>query len=113
MVGFVTFVAMDKGLRIAIGGEGGHDHGHSYVKEAKQEHSNENTSAKATGANPGVANGNVNSRKRKYSDSIFSDDSLLSLSPSVLRRLWQLNEPRRAHRWLEETLEGGPTSSVT
>lgn len=31
MVGFVTFVAMDKGLRIATGGEGhGHDHGHSH-----------------------------------------------------------------------------------
>jgi zinc transporter 7 len=30
MVGFVTFVAMDKGLRIATGGEGhSHDHGHS------------------------------------------------------------------------------------
>jgi zinc transporter 7 len=27
MVGFVTFVAMDKGLRIATGGEGGHEHG--------------------------------------------------------------------------------------
>ena len=30
MLGFVTFVAMDKGLRIATGGEGGHDHGHSH-----------------------------------------------------------------------------------
>ncbi|EMC99048.1 hypothetical protein BAUCODRAFT_120341 [Baudoinia panamericana UAMH 10762] len=31
MVGFVTFVAMDKGLRIATGGEGhGHDHGHGH-----------------------------------------------------------------------------------
>jgi zinc transporter 7 len=30
MVGFVTFVAMDKGLRIATGGEGGHDHGHTH-----------------------------------------------------------------------------------
>ena len=28
MIGFVTFVAMDKGLRIATGGEGGHDHSH-------------------------------------------------------------------------------------
>lgn len=28
MVGFVTFVAMDKALRIATGGEGGHDHSH-------------------------------------------------------------------------------------
>jgi zinc transporter 7 len=30
MVGFVTFVAMDKSLRIATGGEGGHDHSHSH-----------------------------------------------------------------------------------
>ncbi|KAI9813466.1 MAG: hypothetical protein M1827_004142 [Pycnora praestabilis] len=30
MVGFVTFVAMDKGLRIATGGESGHDHNHSH-----------------------------------------------------------------------------------
>jgi solute carrier family 39 (zinc transporter), member 7 len=30
MVGFVTFVAMDKGLRIATGGDG-HDHGHAHA----------------------------------------------------------------------------------
>ncbi|KAG9229374.1 putative histidine-rich membrane protein KE4 like protein [Amylocarpus encephaloides] len=36
MVGFVTFVAMDKGLRIATGGEGGHDHGHSNAVEVKE-----------------------------------------------------------------------------
>jgi zinc transporter 7 len=34
LVGFVTFVAMDKGLRIATGGEGGHDHGHSHSHTA-------------------------------------------------------------------------------
>lgn len=33
MVGFVTFVAMDKGLRIATGGEGhSHDHGHGHAE---------------------------------------------------------------------------------
>jgi zinc transporter 7 len=31
MVGFVTFVAMDKGLRIATGGDGGHEHGHAHA----------------------------------------------------------------------------------
>lgn len=36
MVGFVTFVAMDKGLRIATGGEG-HDHSHSHGHEAEKE----------------------------------------------------------------------------
>ncbi|TVY32684.1 Zinc transporter [Lachnellula subtilissima] len=35
MVGFVTFVAMDKGLRIATGGEGGHDHSHAVVEVVK------------------------------------------------------------------------------
>jgi zinc transporter 7 len=36
MVGFVTFVAMDKGLRIATGGEGhGHDHGVGTVEVLK------------------------------------------------------------------------------
>jgi len=30
MVGFMTFVAMDKSLRIATCGGGGHDHGHSH-----------------------------------------------------------------------------------
>jgi hypothetical protein len=35
MVGFVTFVAMDKGLRIATGGEGGHDHSHGSMEDKK------------------------------------------------------------------------------
>ena len=34
MVGFVTFVAMDKGLRIATGGQG-HDHSHESVEVVK------------------------------------------------------------------------------
>jgi zinc transporter 7 len=33
MVGFITFVAMDKGLRIATGGAGGHDHSHGQAHE--------------------------------------------------------------------------------
>ncbi|KAK8091173.1 hypothetical protein PG994_000678 [Apiospora phragmitis] len=33
MVGFMAFVAMDKGLRIATGGAGGHDHGHGHHDE--------------------------------------------------------------------------------
>lgn len=34
MIGFVTFVAMDKGLRIATGGQG-HDHSHASVEVVK------------------------------------------------------------------------------
>jgi zinc transporter 7 len=53
MVGFVTFVAMDKGLRIATGGEGGHDHSHSHgsvevVKPAGTSSALEDSPAKST-----------------------------------------------------------------
>ncbi|KAL8947421.1 MAG: hypothetical protein Q9222_006300 [Ikaeria aurantiellina] len=59
MVGFVTFVAMDKGLRIATGGEGGHDHSHGHAIDAKDESSK----AKTSGADVGNANGDLKSRK--------------------------------------------------
>ncbi|KAL5119604.1 hypothetical protein ACEQ8H_002450 [Pleosporales sp. CAS-2024a] len=38
MVGFVTFVAMDKGLRIATGGQGGHDHSHDHAHDKADAH---------------------------------------------------------------------------
>jgi zinc transporter 7 len=38
LVGFMTFVAMDKGLRIATGGEGhGHDHGHGHAHTVEKD----------------------------------------------------------------------------
>ena len=37
MVGILTFVAMDKGLRIATGGSGGHEHGHRSKDKDKVE----------------------------------------------------------------------------
>lgn len=36
LVGFVTFVAMDKGLRIATGGEELHDHSHSKANASNE-----------------------------------------------------------------------------
>ncbi|KAL1998110.1 hypothetical protein VTN02DRAFT_6846 [Thermoascus thermophilus] len=35
LVGFMTFVAMDKALRIATGGDGGHDHSHGHAHTDK------------------------------------------------------------------------------
>ncbi|CAN8102309.1 unnamed protein product [Discula destructiva] len=61
MVGFMTFVAMDKGLRIATGGEGGHDHGHSHSQShAKGESAATTTAIEANGGADGVT-----SRKAK------------------------------------------------
>ena len=64
IVGFVTFVAMDKGLRIATGGEGGHSHGHEHGQQEKEKPS----IATASGIDNGAASGEK-ARKRKKDDS--------------------------------------------
>lgn len=57
MVGFFTFVAMDKALRIATGGEGGHDHSHGHT------HAEESVSAATTGANSDKPSGELKQRR--------------------------------------------------
>ena len=66
MVGFLTFVAMDKSLRIATGGEGGHDHGHSHKEEKA---SNGSVSAKSTSVSASSPPSELKARKQKASDS--------------------------------------------
>ncbi len=61
MVGFMTFVAMDKGLRIATGGEG-HDHSHGA-------HSHESSPASATSSSVEISSKDAKNRK-KGSDKI-------------------------------------------
>lgn len=56
MVGFFTFVAMDKALRIATGGEGGHDHSHGHS------HAEEST-ASTTGTENDKSSGDLKQRK--------------------------------------------------
>lgn len=61
LLGFMTFVAMDKGLRIATGGDGGHDHGHGHSHS--HAHENGNDGAKSTALQGADASG-VKSRKK-------------------------------------------------
>ena len=113
MVGFLTFVAMDKSLRIATGGEGGHDHSHSHKGEVKEEKQQALSTAKASGAKPAAANGSLKSRKKKsLSESITSNVSAFDLPVESLGKLWTRDEPQRAKRWLEEVLEEDPDSGV-
>ena len=103
MVGFLTFVAMDKSLRIATGGEGGHDHSHSHQVEEKKEKQHAPSTAVASGAKPAATNGSVKSRKKKpLSESITSSISAFQLPDETIRKLWTRDEPQRARRWLEE-----------
>ncbi|KAH8692613.1 ZIP zinc transporter [Talaromyces proteolyticus] len=67
MVGFVTFVAMDKILRIATGGEGGHDHGHSHSHSAQE-------SATTTSSKSGDKDGELRKRKNNPTASSKATD---------------------------------------
>ncbi|KAM4064651.1 ZIP zinc transporter [Hirsutella rhossiliensis] len=70
LVGFMTFVAMDKGLRIATGGGSGHDHGghgHSHT-HARGEEKEGAGAAAATGAD--TASGQAKSRKKKAGQAV-------------------------------------------
>lgn len=63
MVGFVTFVAMDKGLRIATGGEGGHDHSQGNANGAVKVGETAAASAKASGVENTLQNSELKARK--------------------------------------------------
>ncbi|KAI2707703.1 hypothetical protein CBS147332_6761 [Penicillium roqueforti] len=62
MVGFFTFVAMDKTLRIATGGEGGHDHSHSHAHT-------EPLDAVTSGADSKKSSGELKKRKSAAKES--------------------------------------------
>jgi zinc transporter 7 len=73
LVGFMTFVAMDKGLRIATGGAGHeHSHGHAHEDEAK---------AIASGAD--VGNGEAKSRKKGKGKKNVQEEKQKEVNPSV------------------------------
>lgn len=67
MVGFVTFVAMDKGLRIATGGAG-HTHDHSHSHEASNGHIK--SEASTTGSS---AKGNDSQLRQRKQDTSKTD----------------------------------------
>lgn len=73
MVGFLSFVAMDKGLRIATGGEGhGHDHGHEDEGPSPEK----NATGTSSSAMPGPQRDSLKSRKQTNAElQITSPDS--------------------------------------
>ncbi|KAJ5916095.1 hypothetical protein N7504_000110 [Penicillium tannophilum] len=78
MIGFFTFVAMDKTLRIATGGEGGHDHSHGHSHT-------EVSTASTSGAETGKA-GDLKQRKSntKSTDSVSApENEEKEINPSV------------------------------
>lgn len=86
MIGFVTFVAMDKTLRIATGGNEGHDHGHSHAHTTSERPV---SNGSATGSSTSPANGTVTKRKPVLNGTLKplpptpSASSEKEISPSV------------------------------
>ena len=119
LIGFLTFVAMDKTLRIATGGESGHDHGHSHGKEDREvrkgEKEENHPSANTSGAQQAVeANGSIRWRKVPSGGlEISSSIHALKLPNDSIRMLWNSPEPSRANRWLSEVLEQDDEAGVT
>lgn len=77
MVGFITFVAMDKGLRIATGGEGGHDHSHGHS------HEKVDTTAKATGVDLDGSKDKVRARKTATDDKTTTANALTETDKEI------------------------------
>lgn len=72
MIGFMTFVAMDKGLRIATGGAGhDHNHGHSHSHE---------TESTAVTSSSDAASGSAKSRKKGGDKKKDDSDSEMTLA---------------------------------
>ena len=69
LVGFLTFVAMDKGLRIATGG-GGHDHQHSHAHAEKTEDTYQTIST--SGRDHSAQNGELKQRASLSPNGPFS-----------------------------------------
>ncbi|KAK5196468.1 hypothetical protein LTR99_005256 [Exophiala xenobiotica] len=63
IVGLVTFMAMDKALRIATGGDGGHSHSHSHEHEHAANGS-ASASASTTSAAQSKSNGDLRKRSK-------------------------------------------------
>lgn len=80
MVGFLTFVAMDKGLRIATGGAGhdhGHAHGHSHADSSASD-------AKSSAVDVQGQKGAATSRKKdQKSTQLDAPQETKEINPSV------------------------------
>lgn len=111
MVGFLTFVAMDKGLRIATGGEGGNDHNNAHKDD-------EDKSDKATATSSSTGSAITTSElKNRKSVPVQGMVNLAANVPSIdndlLTKFQGFDEPHRSSIWLRAVFEEDPDSEIT
>ena len=87
MVGILTFVAMDKGLRIATGGSGGHEHGHSSKEKVESAPQLDSVYANSTGASippkEELKSRKLGARKSNSASIVATPSSSSEPSPSI------------------------------
>lgn len=115
LVGFVTFVVMDKGLRIATGGEGGHDHSHGKESGSVKEEKDSLAIAETSGASPDLSQNGLKSRKNTAAKTTqFSNIAeIRSLPHDLLQKIQTYEEPKRSRLWLRAVLEEDAESDIT
>lgn len=113
LVGFMTFVAMDKGLRIASGGESGHDHSHGQKKGSPKDEKAIATSALASGASPGRPDQALKPRKSTSKNTTTSTAEIPTVSHELLQKIITFTEPERSKQWLRAVVEADADSNIT
>lgn len=115
LIGFVTFVAMDKALRISTSGEGSHDHSHGAKKEVSEKEQDASLTGNTTGAHLARTNDNVRSRNVNATGAIgTSGDADLPILPEELLKEFLVDdEPERCKKWIRAVLETDPECYVT
>lgn len=86
MVGFLTFVAMDKSLRIATGGSGGHDHSHSHSNGGTEGSEKSTANATTSGVDLSTSKGDLKSRKSAAVDTASitgQEPASTEINPSI------------------------------
>lgn len=111
MIGFVTFVAMDKGLRIATGGNG-HSHSHEPNNDFVEDEKNDTSSGITSGASAVAGDGDVKSRK-PTSLPTANEVEIPIVPQNLLEKILALDEPHRSKKWLLAVVEEDPECDIT
>ena len=115
MVGFVTFVAMDKALRISTGGQGSHDHDHGTTINVMEKEQASSSAGGSTGAQFATTSGDLRSRKTNTTGplGVCGDSDLPVLPNKLLEEILTDDEPERCKKWIRAVLEKAPESYIT
>ncbi len=112
MVGFLTFVALDKGLRIATGRGGGHDHSHAHKSNGVK--GEKRTAATTSGTDSAITTSELKNRKSVPLKGLINLAlDIPSIDNDLLLKFQGHDEPHRSGIWLRAVFEEDADSEIT